>query len=105
MAAARFEQVPQVTARDAIGAAIAGAMKNRVVEVWPDNWPVYCLFSQIDNQWRVGPGGAFALDYLVLHRELDDLGLTGEERKRMKSDIFVMEQVALSEMHKSTGSQ
>jgi len=69
------------------------------VEVWPENWPAFCLFTEIGSQWRVGMGGAFALDYLVLHRELDDLALTGEERQRMKDAIRVMERAALDAMH------
>lgn len=74
-------------------------MKDRTVEVWPENWPAFCLFCEIDNQWRMGMGGPFALDHLVLHRELDDLGLNGEERQRMKADIRAMEQAALKAMH------
>lgn len=40
-------------------------------------------------------GGVLGLDYNVLHRELDDLGLTGEGRRQMKDDIRVMESEAL----------
>jgi len=52
----------------------------------------------VEGQWRCGPGGFYALDYLVLHRELDDLGLTGEERQRMKDDIREIEYAALKAM-------
>jgi hypothetical protein len=69
-----------------------------VVEVWPENWPAFQLFAEIATQWRVGMNGPTGLDYLVLHRELDDLGLAGEERQQMKSDIRVLEQAALAAM-------
>jgi hypothetical protein len=94
--------VPQVASTaDVIGAQLANWAKNRVVEVWPENWTAYCLFCVIEGQWRVAglAGRPFALDYLVLHRELDDLGLTGEERQRMKADIREMEQAALDMIH------
>ena len=69
-----------------------------MVEVWPENWPAFQLFAEIATQWRVGMNGPTGLDYLVLHRELDDLGLAGEERRQMKSDIRVLEQAALTAM-------
>jgi hypothetical protein len=96
-----YERPRQTSERDAIGTAIAQAMKNRTVEVWPENWPAFTLFCDIGGQWRMGFGGPVALDYLVLHRELDDLGLTGEERQRMKADIRVMEQAALEAIHQT----
>jgi hypothetical protein len=85
---------------DKIGAAIAQAMKDRVLEVWPENWPTFRLFSDaLRGQWRMGFGGPIALDYMVLHRELDDLGITGDERLRLKADIRAMEQAALDAIH------
>lgn len=68
------------------------------MEVWPENWPAFQLFAEIATQWRIGMNGPTGLDYLVLHRELDDLGLAGEERRQMKSDIRVLEQAALTAM-------
>jgi hypothetical protein len=76
--------------------------KRQDVEVWPENWPAFRLFDEICGQWRMGFGGPIALDYLVLHRELDDLGLTGEERRHMKAVIRAMEHAALAEIHKGS---
>lgn len=45
--------------------------------------------------------GATGLDYNVLHRELDDLGITGEERQRLKADIRIIEDAALEAMRKN----
>lgn len=68
-------------------------------EVWPENWAAFNLFASLCTQWRVGPAGATGLDYMVLYRELDDLGLTGEERAHMKADIRELEAGALEAMH------
>lgn len=68
-------------------------------EVWPENWAAFSLFASLSTQWRVGPAGATGLDYLVLYRELDDMGLTGDEREQMKADIRELEAGALLKMH------
>lgn len=84
---------------DLIGKALIAAAANEVVEVWPENWPTFELFAFLSTQWRVGMAGRTGLDYMVLYRELDDLGLTGEERRRVKDDIREMELKALSAMN------
>lgn len=91
--------MPQVAERDAFGAALANWMKGRVVEVWPENWPTFELFADLRTQWRAGMGGLYGLDYGVLYRDLDDLGITGDERLRLKAEIRAMEQAALDAMH------
>jgi hypothetical protein len=47
----------------------------------------------------MGPGGPCGLNYVAMHRELDDLGLTGEDRQRMKADFRVIEYAALDAMN------
>ena len=66
--------------------------------VWPENWPAFSLFCDISTQWRVSMSGYVGLDYVAMHLELDDLGLTGEERQRMKADIRALEHAALDAM-------
>lgn len=29
----------------------------------PDNWPVWCLWRDLETQWRIGHSGATGLDY------------------------------------------
>lgn len=67
-------------------------------EVWPDNWEVWCLFEDIRGQWlRAGLDGApVALDYNVLFKRMDDLGLIGARREEMFQDIKHMEREALN---------
>lgn len=75
------------------------------MEVWPENWPAFQLFAELGTQWRTGMNGPTGLDYLVMHRELDDLGLIGEEfreeRQQLKADIREMEQAALKAMREN----
>jgi hypothetical protein len=83
---------------DLIAKALIAAAANETIQVWPENWPAFALFASLCTQWRVSMNGPSGLDYLVLHRELDDLGLSGDERQQMKSDIREMERAALSAM-------
>lgn len=69
--------------------------------MWEENLPALNLFLFLRRQWRIGSmGGVIGLDYNVLYRELDDLGLTGDDRRRMKEDISVMERAALEVLNK-----
>lgn len=72
--------------------------KRPEVELWPENKPALDLYSRIVTQWRVGAGGPVGLDYAVVYREMDDLGLAGEEREEMKAAIRVIEGAALRTM-------
>jgi hypothetical protein len=82
-----------------VAASIAAAFAKEVVQVWPENHAAWLFFLSICTQWRMGPNGPSGLDYVVLHRELDDLGLTGEERQSMKDDIREIEYAALGAMY------
>lgn len=77
-------------------------MKDRVVEIWPENWPAWLLFDRMSTQWRVGMAGPIGLDYNVLFRFLDRMHLDERDYDQMLHDISVLEQASLSEIHKST---
>ena len=51
------------------------------------------------TQWRVGMGGPTGLDYSVLYRRMDRMGLTPEQYDQMEADIAVMESAALEEIY------
>lgn len=72
------------------------------IEVWPDVWPVLELFGSLRTQWRMGPAGPYGLDYNVLYRRMDRMGLSPVEYDRMEDDVRVMEGAALDEMHRGT---
>lgn len=75
--------------------------RKQTVEVWPDNWEVWCLFEELSGQWdRAGMDGVrVGMKYEVLFRRMDDLGLTGEKREQMFQDIRHMEREALQIMN------
>lgn len=33
--------------------------------LWPENWPVWRLWRDLETQWRAGMAGATGLDYSV----------------------------------------
>lgn len=69
------------------------------MEIWPDNLRAFELFSSMRTQWRVGMGGPTGLDYSVLYRRMDRMGLTPEQYDQMEADIAVMEAAALEEIY------
>lgn len=79
--------------------ALAAAIPLDSAEVWPENWRAFCLFSDMQTQWRVGMSGPTGLDYTVLFHKLDRLGLTTDEYDELESDIRVMEFAALDVIH------
>lgn len=72
------------------------------VEVWPENWPAWCLFDAMHTQWRTRgmEGRPYGLDYAVLFRLMDEDGLKGQDWRDTLSDIRVLEDAALAEMRK-----
>ena len=68
-------------------------------EVWPENWPVFQLFRQLQSQWRAGPNGVIGLDYNVLFHKLDRMDLSAEQYDEWERDIQVMEFAAIDEMN------
>lgn len=73
-------------------------------EVWPENWPAWCLFEEMRGQWRTaGMNGArVALDYGVLFARMDRMRLADDDWHQLYHDIRVMEDAALLRMHADT---
>ena len=69
------------------------------VEVWPENWPAYALFSFMRTQWRAGGMGIIGLDYGPLHRKMDRMDLAPDAYDDLESDIQAMEFAALGAMN------
>jgi hypothetical protein len=76
-------------------------MASQTVEVWPENWQTVDLFIAIATQWRIGMGGPKGLDYNVLFRMIDNLGLPSNDWKVAFDDIRVMESAALESMRQA----
>lgn len=74
------------------------------VEIWPDVFPVYLLFSSMSTQWRAGMGSPTGLDYNVLYHKMDRMNLPADDYERMETDIQIMEAAALEVMNRKSES-
>jgi hypothetical protein len=72
--------------------------ESNILIVWPDNERAVRLFSKINNQWIMGPGGPIALNYLVLYHHMDRMNLNDEDHDDLHDDIQVLESAALKEI-------
>ena len=68
------------------------------VEVWPENWPVFHLFSKLSTQWTAGVTGPIGLRYDVVFQLLDRMSLESSEWWHMFDDLRTMEQEARETM-------
>ncbi|NHZ81826.1 hypothetical protein F2P44_21470 [Massilia sp. CCM 8695] len=66
------------------------------VEPWPDNVAALLLFQYLRTQWRTGAGGPSGLDYTVMHRKMDRMGLAPDDYDQLEHDIQTMEVAALN---------
>lgn len=88
-------------AGDAFGALIARAQERMVIEVWPENWPAFRLFSRVGTQWRVGMNGPTGLSYEAVYPLMDRMQLSPDEWGLMLDDIAVLERQALTTMRET----
>lgn len=65
------------------------------VEVWPENWPAYEIFSMVFTQWHVEMDGTGGISYPVLFDIMDRKELKGDAWWQMFDDIRVMESAAM----------
>lgn len=70
-----------------------------VVEIWPENIPVYHLWQVVGDQWRAGPGGVFSIDLVPVFHELDRQNLDKDEYDQRLDGIKTMAAVALEKYH------
>lgn len=68
------------------------------IEVWPENWPAWQLYTRICNQWRMSMAGPVALDYGVAFALLDRQHLSTDEWDQRFDDLQVLEAQALQTM-------
>lgn len=73
-----------------------------MIEVWPDNLQAVQVFIAIGTQWRIGMGGATGLDYNVLYRRLDRMGLTPSRYDELEEEVRTLENSALETMRSKT---
>lgn len=68
------------------------------VEVVPDVWESYLVFSAMSTQWRVGMNDATGLDYSVIPNVLELLNI--KSKATIFDDLRVMELKALELINK-----
>ncbi|HEM8128339.1 DUF1799 domain-containing protein [Providencia rettgeri] len=68
------------------------------VEVVPDVWESYLVFSAMSTQWRIGMNGATGLDYSVIPNVLELLNI--KNKATIFDDLRVMELKALELINK-----
>lgn len=75
------------------------AMAWRGVDIWPENYPSYEVFSAMSTQWRVSMNGYTGLDYCALNEVWRRLKVKPSDRDDIFHDLRYMESVALEEMN------
>lgn len=70
------------------------------LHLWPENWPIWCLWVDVQTQWRESAmGGASGLDYAGVDCIVADR-VRKRERKVAKWLLQAMEHVTLQEWAK-----
>lgn len=66
------------------------------VDIWPEHVDAFRVFVRMGTQWRTSMSGVTGLDYNVLLRLMDRMGLDEALYDQMLDDVRVMESEALS---------
>ena len=97
-AAAFYHQLPTAEKAAKAGYEVADYEIDDV-EIWPENWPAFLLFTSLQTQWNVGGmGGRTGLRYEALYPLLDRQTATPEQWQQLFDDVRVMEHAALAQM-------
>lgn len=89
------------TQQEAEQAGFSVADYEEEAELWPENWPAFELFSQLQTQWKVGMAGPTGLDYATLFLLMDRHALAGAAWWQMFDDIRLCEATALKTMQEA----
>jgi hypothetical protein len=66
-------------------------LEEDAVELWPENELAVSVFAALSNQWRVGMGGAYALDYSAIEPTLRLMRIPRAKWSELFDCIQVME--------------
>lgn len=98
-AAAAFYEKQEAAPANAFLAALAARGDQNTVQVWPENWPAFLLFTSLQTQWNVGGmGGRTGLRYEALYPLLDRQAEDRDKWQQLFDDVQVMEYAALAQM-------
>lgn len=71
-----------------------------VIWIFPENWAVLGLFSDMATQWYPGFNGPTGLNYAVLPVVFDLHEIANDKRRAHFNDLRIMERAALEIMSK-----
>lgn len=71
-----------------------------VIEVWPENELPLSVFREVSSQWRFGPQGPTALDWNIVFRVMDLMGIKSKRQLNVIAAIRIMENAALRQINK-----
>ena len=74
-----------------------GADADQAYALWPENWPVWCLWRDVETQWRTRMAGATGLDYAAVWTLVEQRMRRRRERKTAFWLLQAMEEAALHE--------
>ena len=69
------------------------------VEVWPENYAAFDLFSMLSTQWRMGMNGPVGLDYMPMFAMMNRMNLSEQAYHWMFGDMRIIEAEALTLIH------
>ena len=75
-----------------------GDIEEENFDVWPSNWPAFCLFQAMNTQWNVGPCGATGMNYTPINSVMELIGIRKKDRAGVFGDFQIMEAEALAVM-------
>lgn len=70
------------------------------VDVWPESQQAFEIFASLRTQWRISFAGVTGLDYSVVYRKLDRLGLSADRYDELEEQIRVLEDAAMQEINR-----
>jgi hypothetical protein len=79
-------------------AALASKAEEESIEVWPENWLAFDLFTRLQTQWQVGMRGPTGLRYEAAYPLIDRIAKNGEQWDGLLDDLRTMEIAALNQM-------
>ena len=79
----------------AIDGAHTGADVDQGCELWPEHAVPVAIFQRMAGQWRMGPGGPYALDYTALPVVLRALRVGRAAQREAFEPLRAMEAEAL----------
>lgn len=82
-------------ALSAFGLVAEGVQEPELVPVWPENQEPFEVFTAMQTQWRVGPGGATGLDYAALPAVMVMMGVKRKRRADVMGAMQVIEREVL----------